>query len=95
MKTYIAIAWALVVSLFSTSSQAFDVEEGKQLVDDNCYACHGDDVYTRPNRIVTSRPGLTKQVQRCELSQGLSWFDEDIENAAGYLNERFYRFGTE
>ena len=70
-----------------------DLVHGKQLVDDNCYACHGSEVYTRNDRRVRSRPGLSKQVQRCELTLGLGWFDEDVENAAEHLNQNFYRFG--
>ncbi|MCB1858907.1 MAG: cytochrome c [Gammaproteobacteria bacterium] len=93
MKSYFLAVPFLLASLTGGPAQAFDAEAGKQLVDDNCYACHGDDVYTRPNRMVTSRPGLTKQVQRCELSLGLTWFDEDVDNAAGYLNQQFYHFG--
>ncbi|MCB1752891.1 MAG: cytochrome c [Gammaproteobacteria bacterium] len=72
---------------------AFDLAAGKQLVNENCYSCHGSEVYTRKNRMVTSRSGLTKQVKRCELSLGLTWFDEDVDNAAEYLNQQFYRFG--
>ena len=86
---------SLVMAVITTGALAEDIDlvHGKQLVDDNCYSCHGDDVYTRKDRRVTSRPGLSKQVQRCELSLGLSWFDEDVENAAEFLNQNFYRFG--
>ncbi|MCP4450195.1 MAG: cytochrome c, partial [Planctomycetes bacterium] len=39
-----------------------------------------------------TRSGLTSQVQRCELSLGLKWFDEDVDDVAGYLNQQFYKF---
>jgi hypothetical protein len=42
--------------------------------------------------MVKSRNGLTSQVRRCELSLGLKWFDEDVDNVAGYLNQQFYKF---
>ncbi len=71
---------------------AADVEAGKKLVDTHCYKCHGTEVYTRPDRRVTSLPQLHSQVRRCELSLGLTWFDQDIENVADYLNKEFYRF---
>ncbi|MCG8426141.1 MAG: cytochrome c [Chromatiales bacterium] len=79
-------------ALVSAPLFAADAEEGKRLVDENCYACHGTEIYTRADRRVTTRPGLTKQVQRCELALGLQWFDEDVENAAHYLNLEFYHF---
>jgi hypothetical protein len=41
---------------------------------------------------VTTRNGLDQQVQRCELSLGLKWFDDDIENVAAYLNQTYYHF---
>ena len=71
---------------------AADIEAGKQLVDTHCYKCHGTEVYTRADRRVTSLPQLHSQVRRCELSLGLTWFDQEIENVADYLNKEFYRF---
>ena len=74
------------------SAQAGDPQEGKILVDKNCYSCHGNEIYTRSARKVTSLAGLSTQVQRCELALGLRWFDDQIENAATYLNENYYHF---
>ncbi len=82
----------LVFSVSSATAFAADTAQGKKLIDENCYTCHGNDVYTRENRMIQNRPGLTKQVQRCELAQGLQWFDEDVENVAEYLNQQFYHF---
>lgn len=93
MKYEILIPLTLLAAFGYASAQAFDTAVGKQLVDKNCYACHGNELYTRENPMVTSRNGLTKQVQRCELSLGLSWFDEDVDNAAEYLDQQFYHLG--
>ena len=71
---------------------AEEAQTGKQLVDTHCYKCHGTEVYTRTDRRVTSLPALHSQVRRCELSLGLKWFDQDIENVADYLNKEFDRF---
>lgn len=51
-----------------------------------------DALYTRSDRRVTTREGLTKQVRFCELNLGLQWFDEEIEDVAAYLNQTFYKF---
>jgi hypothetical protein len=82
----------IVLAGVSLPVSATDVTRGKQLVDANCYQCHDNAVYTRADRRVTTMPGLTKQVRRCEQSLGLKWFDDDIDNAAAYLNQQFYHF---
>jgi hypothetical protein len=87
---FIILAFTIVAS---GTVLAFDPAAGKQLVDENCNSCHGSELYTRKERLVTSRAGLTKQVKRCELALGLTWFDDDVDNAAEYLNQTFYRFG--
>ena len=90
----IALLPTLILVMWVTPSLAagFDTGTGKKLVDEHCYACHGTDVYTRDNRRVTSRSGLSAQVQRCELALNLNWFDDDVENSAEYLNLEFYHF---
>jgi len=79
---------------------AADIVKGEALHKDHCIACHAsltggnpDSLYTRKDRRVTTLQGLKKQVKRCELSLGLRWFDDDVANVAGYLNERYYHFG--
>ncbi len=76
----------------ATTAQAGDAHTGKALVDKNCYSCHGNEIYTQADRKVNSLGGLTKQVQRCELALGLSWFDDQINDATTHLNDNFYKF---
>jgi len=85
--------FALLPLMFAVAAnaQAVDTAAGKQLVDQNCQSCHGSEVYTRPDRKVTTQTGLRKQVKRCELALGLRWFDEQIDNAAAHLNETYYQ----
>ena len=78
---------------------AADVDNGRALHQQNCVACHSsltdgtpDTLYTRPNRLVTTLPGLHKQVRRCEQNLGLRWFDDEISDVSEYLNKNFYRF---
>ncbi len=100
MKTCLNL---LVVMVLLPTAQgaasAADLARGKSLHEKHCVACHTsltngepDTLYTRPDRRVTSLSGLKKQVRRCELSLGLRWFDEDIDDVAGFLNQDFYRF---
>jgi mono/diheme cytochrome c family protein len=84
-----------LLSLFvAATGQASDPAKGETLVNENCVRCHGSEVYTRSDRRVTTLSGLNKQVQRCEQMLGLTWFDDDIDNVAGYLNQQYYHFKT-
>ncbi len=67
-------------------------ENAETLYQTHCLKCHGSEIYTRADRKVTSPEGLERQVQRCELSLGLQWFDEDIHDVAAHLNQQFYHF---
>ncbi|MCP4287739.1 MAG: cytochrome c [Gammaproteobacteria bacterium] len=91
---YMLVFFILTLAVISTGPLwAFDAAAGKQLVNGNCNSCHGSELYTRKDRMVTSRPGLNAQVKRCELALDLTWFDDDVGNAAEYLNQNFYHFG--
>jgi hypothetical protein len=79
----------LALSLPAAASEPGSIEH---LYQEHCIACHGSEVYTRRDRKVTSAEGLKVQVQRCELSLGLRWFDEEITGMADYLNENYYQF---
>lgn len=86
------IKTAALVPLLAASPVLQAADAGKALVDRNCTSCHGDAVYTRENRRVTTLEGLKKQVRRCELSLGLKWFDDDINAVTTYLNKNYYHF---
>ena len=75
----------------SSNSPAADISHGKALQQKNYMACHDDGMYTRDELKVTSLDGLHKQVKRCELTLGLKWFEDDVNDVAGYLNESFYK----
>ncbi|MDH3872203.1 MAG: cytochrome c [Gammaproteobacteria bacterium] len=83
---------AALFLLLAASPVLQATDAGKTLVDSNCTSCHGDAMYTRENRRITTLGGLKKQVRRCELSLGLKWFDADINAATTYLNKNYYHF---
>lgn len=85
-----------LLTLFSASSgqaEGLDLNRGKTLTEQNCIKCHGSEVYSREDRRVSSLSGLHKQVRRCEQMLGLTWFDDDIKNVSGHLNQEYYKFG--
>ena len=69
-----------------------DAVRGKTLHDEQCMKCHGTEVYTRSDRFIKDRAALAKQVQRCQLSAGAQWFDDDVNDVVDYLNTTFYKF---
>jgi len=87
-----SIALGLAALLAAGAAQAGNAAKGRQLVETHCLRCHGSEVYTRPDRKVSNRAELEKQVRRCELMLGLTWFDEDIEDTTTYLNLEYYKF---
>lgn len=91
MKKLLVISTSLL-TLGCTNLFAGDAQKGKQLHDEHCVKCHGTEVYTRPDRRVSSLEGLHKQVRFCEQNLGLTWFDDDIDNSATYLNSEYYKF---
>jgi len=92
----------LLISFFaftSQTAQAADAAHGKELHNSSCQSCHasltgGDaaQIYTRPERRVTSSDALKKQVNRCKSSVGVAWFDDDVDDVVEYLNTTFYKF---
>ncbi len=92
MNTRIQALLAAGILSLSSNTPAADVSHGKTLQQKNCMTCHDDGIYARDNRKVSTLEGLHKQVKRCELSLGLQWFDDDVNDVAGYLNESFYKF---
>ncbi len=76
-----------------------DPAQGKPLVERDCVACHArrmqgdaDRMYLRPDRRVHTPQQLLAQVSYCNSQLGTSYFPEDEEHVAAYLNERYYRF---
>lgn len=82
----------LAVMVAASSAVAADATRGKTLHDQHCMKCHDTGVYTRQDRFIKSSEGLSKQVQRCQLSAGAQWFDEDVADVVEYLNSAFYKF---
>ena len=92
MKNHTYSLTLAIMFAIPTSGMAADISHGKSLQQENCMACHDDGVYSRNDRRVTTLDGLHKQVKRCELTLGLQWFDDDVNDVTAYLNETFYKF---
>ena len=92
----------IALTLFTASTFAADIQNGKSLHDGNCINCHaqllggdGSAIYTREDRKMESFAALNKQVRRCRDSLGMPWPEEQIIDVITYLNESFYHFKKE
>ena len=82
----------LLLLCMATPLQAQDAASGEKLHNEHCTRCHTPDIYTREHRIVNSYAELAERVRQCELSNELTWFDEEINAVVDYLNSTYYRF---
>lgn len=65
---------------------------GELLYSTHCSACHSDQVHWREKKIATDWNSLVVEVHRWQATIGLGWSEEEIEDAARYLNTVYYRF---
>jgi len=98
------LATMLLAAAESASANPFpeaDVTKGKAYHEELCVACHtrrfggeeGGNVYLRENRRAKNPEGLRQMLSACTSALNLDLFPEDEAHIAGYLNQRFYRFG--
>ena len=92
MKKSLITFLSLYLLAAGNSLPAADIEKGRKLQQRHCMSCHDDSMYTRDNRRIKSMSSLRTQVQRCESTLGLKWFDTDIDAVAAYLNQSYYHF---
>lgn len=85
----LALTMALLPAAGSAKSGDFDPAA---FVADKCTRCHGDEVYTRPDRRIKDLDRLHAQVRMCDANVGTRLFDEDLEAVVQYLNDNFYHF---
>ena len=82
----------LLLAITTPAIYAADIENGKLLHEENCVRCHQPDIYQRQDRIVKNLQHLRTQVRFCEVSNDLTWFDEEVDDVTEYLNINYYFF---
>jgi len=86
---------ALILLLFLSApfaAAAADIENGDDLHFEHCTGCHDSTAYTRAERKVQNLVRLGAQVRFCKDSLGLTWFDDEVDDVIGYLNQTYYHF---
>jgi mono/diheme cytochrome c family protein len=88
-------------SLATAQAKGFDgdVKAGATMHERDCVACHirrvggdGSAMYTRADRRVTSAAKLRAQISACNTELATSYFPDEEEHVAAYLNLRYYKF---
>ncbi len=83
---------ALAVLCASALAQQPPATRGELLYDNHCGACHGQQMHWREKRAVTDWDSLRAMVRRWQGVAQLNWSDEEIDDVARHLNQRYYRF---
>ena len=82
----------LSVMAFSGVLQA-DMKEAQALFDDaKCMECHNTEDFKNRKDKVSNFHKLTKSVNACSSSTDTGWFEEENDDVARYLNNKFYHF---
>lgn len=99
MNRILMYVCSITLSITFSMTVNADIENGKELHNSNCVSCHvniqggdGTGIYTRENNRIHSYPALSKQVNRCRDSLGMTWPKEHVEDVVEYLNTSFYKF---
>ncbi len=86
----------LLITPLLAISTAFASDEGKELHDEACVACHlvvhDDAFYTRENSRIPDLFTLRSQVSRCSSNFSTGWFPEEEQAVVDYLNKKYYHY---
>jgi hypothetical protein len=94
----VALGGWLVAFASPLASAAGDPALGRPLVEKDCNGCHVrqfgsvERIYLRPDRRVHTPAQLKAQVTYCNTQLGTSYFPEEEEHIAAWLNQQYYRF---
>lgn len=96
---------ALILTLAAANTMAApfadgDAKRGKKFFDDNqCNECHigkvggdGNDIFTRPNRIIHNSKELIERMRMCSGAIGKTLTPQNELDLAAYLNQTYYKF---
>ncbi len=95
MKAISMLAAMVVVLAASTATAAQPtraVTRGELLYSTHCIACHTSEVHWRDKKLARDWVSLNSQVRRWQENADLKWSDDDIAEAARFLNSSYYHF---
>jgi mono/diheme cytochrome c family protein len=82
----------VALSFLATCANAADTDRGKSLYESRCDTCHESSVHSRAARSARTFDHIRAFVSRWDRELGQSWTNEEINEVARYLNERYYHY---
>jgi len=99
MEIEMKARWMLAVTVICLAGYAIvgaqpnrAVSRGELLYSTHCIACHTAEVHWRDKKLAKDWISLNSQVRRWQQNAQLKWSDDDIAEAARYLNASYYHF---
>ena len=83
---------ATMILLAAAAALAADINRGQALYEARCGGCHDTSVHGRSPRSAKSFDEVRGYVARWDKQLGTAWTDEEINEVARYLNEKYYQF---
>lgn len=71
---------------------AADTSRGKALYESRCDKCHDVSVHSRNPRSARTFDHIRAFVARWDRELGAAWTNEEINDVARYLNEKYYKY---
>jgi cytochrome c553 len=91
-RVYVALIILLAAPLHAAPFDKGDPGKGQALHAKSCTACHGTQVYSRPDRKIKTAGQLAARISGCNANTGAGWFPEEEQHVGAYLNQGFYKF---
>jgi mono/diheme cytochrome c family protein len=92
MKRTITFTALLACGLAAASAHAIDPQRGRALYEVRCIQCHDASVHGRQKRVAKNYNDIRGWVARWNKELGGFWGEEEIEDVAAFLNERYYSY---
>ena len=86
------LPYLLLPTLVLLSQQLNAKADVETILIEQCSSCHGNEVYTRPNRRVKNLMDLEKQLHRCNHVIAEKMDNRTVTELMDYLNARYYKF---
>ncbi len=83
---------SIILLLMMSSQLAVANDRMERLLNQQCMSCHGNEIYTSPNRKVKNPVQLEKQLQRCNHVIGGQMDMDTITQLMNYLDKKYYKF---
>lgn len=86
------LALAVTLAAATGAGAQPDAARGALLYENHCSACHTTQMHWRDARVATDWASLRALVRRWQAAAHLNWGDDEVDEVARYLNQRFYHF---